>query len=184
MYFGKSTLHIGCTCRECIHTCTCNNHYVRNYRVRPKVHVSDPTPSRGRKHHHSVITSHHSHSSPLSLSHVTKLGKPIAVTVGPCIKDDGVRRGRESVRGDGARREGVRRDGVMVKKSVGQLGLTRRGEDMLRGAVTESQRKETTCRFPDVLMLPPLVSYIHLLQWPISVLHVQLPHCLEVFVRK
>ena len=131
-----------------------------DYRVRPKVCVSDPIPSRNRKQHQSVIASHYSHSSPLSLSHKAQLGKPSGETVRPCINGDSVRKGRNGVRkedwgGVGVKGEGM--VGVMVKKK--SVGITRRREDALRGEVSESQRNDATCRFPHVLTLPPLVSY-------------------------
>ena len=71
-----------------------------------------------------------------------------------------MRRRRDDVRkeswgGVGVKGEGM--VGVMVKKSE---GITKRREDALRGEVSESQKNDTTCRFPHVLTLPPLVSYI------------------------
>ena len=120
--------------------------------------MSDHTPSHGRKQHHSVITSHHSHSSPLSLSHKTQLGKPSGETIRPRIRGDSVKRGKDGVRKEGWAGVGVKGEGMVGVSGKKSVGITRRGEDVARGEVTESQRKETTCRFPQVLTLPPLVS--------------------------
>ena len=102
-------------------------------RVRPRVHVSDPTPSHGSKHAPKLP---HHHPLPPSLVHTSPSSKP--------------RRERE--------RGGEVKEGMKTKKG---MGLTkRREEEVPRDRAMERDRgtREDTHRFPDVLTLPPLVS--------------------------